>query len=360
MNNGSIRIVNPGPLSLIQDQGRAGFQSLGVSVSGAVDIDSMLLGNRLVGNASDLAGIEVMIGGLSLEFNKQTIFALTGANTYATLDGVLLGTNVSYVAHTGSLLELGMATDGLRSYISIAGGIDVPKTLGSRSTHVASQIGGVMGRKLESGDVLNLGESDKFARSGLSQNFTTDLNLTSLAIRVVLGPQDNLFSDIGIHTFLESEYTITEQSNRQGLRLGGPIIESKSGVYDIISDAVVNGSVQIPGDGMPIVLLADRQTTGGYAKIATVASVDLPILGQVKPGMELSFVSISVEEAQDALNQKMKLLEGTPIVDVVEDTAFFVNGSQTNIGVSENDGAELVSIDGAVYPVSVEEIHPAI
>ncbi len=359
MSDTSIRIVQPGPLTLVQDAGRSGFQRLGVSVSGAADMDSLLIGNRLVGNSSNAAGLEAMLGALSLEFTAESVFALTGADTQARLDGVLLGTNVSYVAHGGSILELGMATDGLRSYVSIAGGIEAQETLGSRSTHVASEVGGIEGRALKQEDVLAIGAASDTAVSGVTHVKPPVSNHAELEVRVILGPQDVLFSDSGISTFLESQYTITDQSNRQGLRLDGPVVESKSGSYDIISDAVVNGSVQIPGDGKPIVLLADRQTTGGYAKIATVASVDLPLLGQATPGTKLSFKAISVVEAQSLYAEKRELIANSPLEEVIVSEQFAVNDSQYQVGVAQNGSAKLVTLDGIAYPVSFEEITPA-
>ena len=300
-----------------------------------------------------------MLGGLSVEFTSETVFALTGANTEATLDGIMLGTNVSYVAHERAILELGMATEGLRTYLSIAGGIEVPETLGSRSTHIASEVGGIEGRALQQDDVLDICVASDPTVSGLTHVKPFTGNEAELEVRVVLGPQDVLFSDSGISTFLESQYTITDQSNRQGLRLDGPLVESKSGSYDIISDAVVNGSVQIPGDGKPIVLLADRQTTGGYAKIATVASVDLPLLGQATPGMKLSFKAIPVDEAQALYVEKSELIAGSSLEAVTEPEEFSVNSTKLNVGVAENGSAKLVSVDGSAYPVSFEEITPA-
>lgn len=353
-----IRIVQSGPMTLIQDEGRNGYQQLGVSVSGAVDIDSLAIGNRLVGNNKSSAGLEVLLGGLTLEFSSKTVFAITGADSSPHLDGVAVPMNVSCVAHPGARLELGMVSSGLRSYVAVAGGVAVAELLGSRSTHIASELGGIDGRPVDEGDVFELGTPNVEELSGL---ILEDQIVPSgeLTVRVILGPQDNEFSVSGIDTLLGSSYVVTDQSNRQGLRLDGPEIESASGRYDIISDAVVNGSIQIPGDGKPIILLADRQTTGGYAKIATVASVDLSILGQASPGTIIRFVGISVEEAQSLLLSREQRIYETELIDVVDSLTVQVDGLDVRAGVAENGSVKLANIEGSIYPISVDEYSPA-
>lgn len=345
-------------MTLIQDLGRSGFQQLGVSVSGAVDVDSLDIGNRLVGNHKEAAGLEVMLGALVIEFSHRTVFAITGADTSPNLDGVPVPMNVSCVAHAGARLELGMIANGLRAYVALAGGIDVPELLGSRSTHLASALGGVDGRSIAEGDVLELGPPNIDEVSGLVLEDQIS-PATELSVRVILGPQDNEFSSAGIDTLLNSTYVVTDQSNRQGLRLDGPEIESKSGRYDIISDAVVNGSIQVPGDGKPIILLADRQTTGGYAKIATVASVDLSMLGQASPGTTIRFVEISVGEAQKLLAAREQRIYETELVEVVDCVTVQVDGSDIRTGVAENGSVKLANIEGSIYPISVDEYSPA-
>jgi len=359
----SFDVVQPGPMTLIQDRGRYGFQQLGVSVGGAVDIDSLDLGNKLVGNEQSAAVLEILLGGLDIEFARRTIFALTGANANATLDGVPLAVNISYVAHAKSRLVLGMVNGGLRAYLAIDGGVNSPEILGSRSTHIASKIGGVEGRSLAVDDVLNIGDSISSNASGLvlpeykPESSSTDPQ--NLTVRVVLGPQDDEFSKIGVDAFLNSTYTVTDQSNRQGLRLDGPEIESKSGRYDIVSDAVVNGSIQIPGDAKPIILLADRQTTGGYAKIATVATVDLPKLGQASPGARINFSAISVEESQKLLTDRTEHFDAAQIYKLADPISLGVNGEYISVGVADNGEAKIADVDGETYPVSIDEYTPA-
>jgi antagonist of KipI len=359
----SFDVVQPGPMTLIQDRGRYGFQQLGVSVGGAVDIDSLDLGNKLVGNEQSAAVLEILLGGLDIEFARRTIFALTGANANATLDGVPLAANISYVAHAKSRLVLGMVNGGLRAYLAIDGGVNSPEILGSRSTHIASKIGGVEGRSLAVDDVLNIGDSISSNASGLvlpeykPESSSTDPQ--NLTVSVVLGPQDDEFSKTGVDAFLNSTYTVTDQSNRQGLRLDGPEIESKSGRYDIVSDAVVNGSIQIPGDAKPIILLADRQTTGGYAKIATVATVDLPKLGQASPGARINFSAISVEESQKLLTDRTEHFAAAQIHKLADPISLGVNGEYISVGVADNGEAKIADVDGETYPVSIDEYTPA-
>jgi antagonist of KipI len=368
---GRIRVVAAGPQSLVQDGGRTGFQKLGVSVSGAADIDALVIGNRLVNNDFYDAAVEILLGGAEFEFETAVNFALTGAETGATLDGVSLARNVSYSAHASARLVLGMPApgQGLRTYLAVAGGVTTPSMLGSRSTHVASEIGGVGGRALEPGDVLEIGEILAPAVSGKMFNSSdtpaNDSELPAVNVRVVLGPQDDEFSAAGIRTFLDSTYVVTDQSNRQGLRLDGPLIESRTGSYDIVSDAVVNGSVQIPGDGNPIVLLADRQPTGGYAKIATVITVDLPKLGQAAPGTKITFVAISVEESQQLLRERSTRLLKSELGQAVDTFSAQVNDLHVSIGVTGGEAGRrdlitrIARINDVAYPISAVKYTPA-
>jgi antagonist of KipI len=356
----SIRVIHPGALTLIQDSGRVGFQQLGVSVSGAVDIASFEIGNRLVGNKSDAASLEVMLGGLVVEFAESSIFAITGAELDADIDGVQVSTGVSYTAHAGARLSLGMVSIGLRAYVAIAGGIATQEVLGSRSSHLASKTGGMDGRQLAVNDVLSIGSRSPESRSGLeSFGDSNVLPASEIEIRVILGPQNDEFSDLGLRTLLNSTYSVTDQSNRQGLRLDGPEIESKTGRYDIVSDAVVSGAIQIPGDGKPIILLADRQTTGGYAKIATVASVDLPVLGQTPPGTSVTFTAISVEQAQDLLIERADQNTRDNLSEIIDSMSVQVDGNPVTVGVAENATARIAEINGSIYPILVEEYTPA-
>ena len=357
-SHGSIQVMRCGFMALVQDQGRFGFQELGVSVSGAADKEALDVGNILVGNPPGSAALEVMLGDFEIEFIESMMFALTGAETDARLDDVSVGRYLSYKAHAGSRLSLSNVRQGLRAYISVQGGVDTPKILGSRSTHIASGIGGFKGRGLQPGDVLMVGKPEP-GDEYVSRCWDGDeLPADELTVRVVLGPQDDEFSESGIQTFLSSTYVISDQSNRQGLRLEGSAIESLNGRYDIVSDAVVNGSIQVPGDGKPIILLSDRQTTGGYLKIATVASVDIPRLGQVSPGNRITFSAVSVEdsqqlfiERQDKLSTSINEPDGGQIFLRVDDT-------DISVGMAVSGSAEAVVLDGIAYPIVVDEFTP--
>lgn len=352
-----ITVISPGPLTLIQDGGRFGFQQLGVSVSGAIDIEALNVGNRLVGNDPDSSALEIMLGGAEFEFVQSSVFALTGAETDARLDDVSLLRNVSYTAYPGARIFIGRVrpNQGLRSYLAIGGGVDSPIVLGSRSTHIDSEIGGIEGRALNAGDVLKIGKPVGMSRSGRFAAYSGSDSFTDcLVIRVILGPQEDQFSELGIQTFLESSYVVTNQSNRQGLRLSGPEIESSTGSYDIVSDAVVNGSIQVSGDRKPIILLADRQTTGGYPKIATVASVDIPALGQATPGTSISFSVVSVEEAQKLLVKRSKLLSDLTLDRLVKPISLQIETQNISVGVTEKESSRLAYIDCATYPFSIE------
>jgi antagonist of KipI len=328
----TLRVANPGALTLVQDSGRLGFQRYGVSVSGAVDAEALFIGNLLAGNAADAAALEVTFGGAEFVFESDTIAAIAGADLNASLDGTPLPVWESFLTPAGSVLRFAAPVSGLRAYLACAGGIATPPVLGSRSTHTGSRLGGLDGGPLKANETLPLGEPSSNAAPG--RRLPDDLRpgySRELTVRVIPGPQDDAFTAEGIETFYSSPYTVTEKSDRQGVRLDGPKIEVKNGRYDIVSDAVVFGSVQVPGDGMPIVLLADRQTTGGYAKIGVVATVDLPRLAQAAPAMVIRFVQTSVQEAQQALRERRQALLGADLLSGVAERDF-----QLSIGGSHN------------------------
>ncbi|MBI4305473.1 MAG: biotin-dependent carboxyltransferase [Chloroflexi bacterium] len=305
---GRLRVVSPGPLTTTQDQGRFGYSRYGVSISGAADTHALTIGNMLVGNPANAAAIEVTFGATEFEFLDESVFALTGADLAASFNGAPAPLNQTIAAIPSDRVSFQSPKTGFRAYLCLAGGVDVPPTLGSRSTYLAAGIGGHEGRALRTDDVLHTGLSDRPVHTGrraspsLLPRYGADIT-----VRVIAGPQSDRFSETGLKIFYSSAYTVTDKSDRQGVRLDGPIIEAVAG-YDIVSDAVVTGAVQVPGDGKPIVLLADRQTTGGYPKIGVVATVDVPLLAQVTPGSVVRFHPISVEEAQDETRRAIAAL----------------------------------------------------
>ena len=314
-----IEVQDGGFLTTVQDLGRYGYQRYGVPVAGALDHFALRVANILVGNQEGDAGLEMTLVGPGLRFLSDTVIGITGADLDPRLDGESVAMWRAIAVPQGGTLSFSRARDGVRVYMAIAGGIDVPQVLGSRSTYTRSQLGGLEGRALRPGDRLSA-----FGEEPVTQ--VEDRKLPreqvpnyghSHALRVVLGPQEDAFSEEGIQTFLSATYTVTPQCDRVGYRYQGPQIQHKRGA-DIVSDGIPFGAVQVTGDGMPIVLMADRGTTGGYTKIATVISVDLAEVAQAMPGDTMSFRSVTVEEAHLALKQQedviQQLRKASPIV----------------------------------------------
>ncbi len=302
-----MTILSPGPLSTIVDEGRFGYMRTGFSPGGAMDAYAMKTANLLVGNAPGDGTIEMTMMGISASFSCDTVIALTGADMSPMLDGEPIPMYKNVAAPAGAVLSMGAAVSGMRSYLAVAGGFDLPSVMGSMSTNLKCGLGGFEGRKLRAGDALPLRQSVPFALLG-ERSTTADNNYPSaIGIRVLLGPQDDYFTDKGLTTFLESTYTVTDKSDRMGIRLDGEAIENKEGV-DIISDGIATGSVQIPASGTPIIMMADRQTTGGYAKIATVISADLTKIAQARPGTLIRFTAVSRREAVHLKKEEQKKL----------------------------------------------------
>lgn len=305
----TIEVVEPGLLTTVQDLGRYGYQRYGVPVSGAMDQFALRGANLLVGNDEGEAGLEITLIGPRLRFLTNTVIAVTGADLAPTLDGQPLPMWQAHEVSRGSTLLFTSIRDGVRSYLSVAGGIDVPVVLGSRSTFTRATIGGLDGRALAQGDTLSALEGVTTNTGGKRAMAVSRVPVYghSHKVRVVLGPQDDAFTPHGIETFLSASYTVTSQSDRVGYRLEGPRIEHVAGA-DIVSDGIPFGAVQVVGDGMPIILMADRGSTGGYTKIAAVISADLTSLAQAVPGDTITFQSITVEEAHRVLREQEQLL----------------------------------------------------
>lgn len=294
-----IHILDSGPLTTVQDLGRFGHLRLGIPQSGALDRFAMIAGNRLVGNPDDAAGFECTLHGPTFEVTAHCVIAVTGAESRVTVNGLDAPRWAQIALAAGDTVKIGAARSGLRCYVGFGGGIDVPLLLGSRSTYVRGGFGGHEGRALRRGDRLHT-----FAVSpSAAWTFPNDMIPTygnEPLLRVVLGPQSDRFSVAGVERFLSSVYRVLPQTDRMGARLQGGHIEHTQG-HDIISDGTALGSVQVPGDGQPIILLVDRQSTGGYTKIATVCSFDIGRVGQLRPGESLRFAAVSVDEAHRLL-----------------------------------------------------------
>jgi antagonist of KipI len=311
-----IEVRAPGLLTTVQDLGREGFGSMGVSPSGAADAVALRVGNRLAGNAQGLAGLEMTLLGGTFFFREAAVAALTGSDFAPALDNRRVETWSSVEIRAGQTLQLGPTRAGARCYLCVRGGIDVKLFLGSASTHLLSGIGGFEGRALRKGDVLKVGRAIEAFRTFRKRNLARRA-LEKLAprkvLRVTAGPQSDWFSKEEQKMFYAGTYRVTEESNRMGLRLEGAAIASASG-GEMISEGVSLGAVQITASGLPIILFVEQQTTGGYPKIANVISADMSSLGQLRPRDEIRFELVKMETARALLAEREELLASEELI----------------------------------------------
>ncbi|MDY0235330.1 MAG: biotin-dependent carboxyltransferase family protein [Gudongella sp.] len=292
----SIKILKGGLFTTIQDKGRWNYQRFGMSVAGAMDHFAMRIANMLVDNDEYSAVLETTFLGPEIEFCCDEIIAITGANMSPKINGEAIQMWTSILVEEGDKLSFSGAINGVRTYISFSRGLDVPEIMGSKSTFVRGNLGGLEGRKLTNGDEIPLGKRELSSKGSYLRDKDTPIYTKDNNIRVVLGPQDDHFTDEALETFLNSSFVITSEADRMGYRLDGPKIAHKTGA-DIISDGIVFGSIQVPGHGSPILMMADRATTGGYTKIATVITPDLSTLAQMGPGSSITFEKTSVYDS---------------------------------------------------------------
>ncbi len=295
----ALSVIDPGVFSTVQDAGRRGYQRFGVAEAGAIDRASLRLANWLVGNDPEEAALELSLVGGSYECRAESCrVALTGAVMPADLGGRPVPHCAALRLARGERLTLGPARRGARSYLAVEGGFDLAPILGSLSTHVRSGLGGLDGRALATGDSLPLrrGSASPDAELRLSE---PDWLPVEGPVRIVFGPQDDHFTERARRDLVEQRFLVSGRSDRMACRLEGASIEH-AGDFNIVSDAIANGSIQVTGTGSPVVLLADRQTTGGYPKIATVIAADLRLLGQRRAGEPVRFRSVTLEEAEAA------------------------------------------------------------
>jgi len=306
-----IHVAKPGWFSTVQDLGRYGYEQYGVSVAGAMDQFSMTVANRLVGNPDNAAVLELTLKGPELEFDEDTYIAITGADLSPMIRSTSTPQWECVKVSRGSRLCFGRARSGARSYLAIAGGIDVPMILDSRSTHCASETGGLNGRPLRPGDVLHTAPPSSESLSGMClPDRLVPRYEKSARLRVIPGPQENLFSATALTTLIGSSYRVTPESNRMGYRLAGPRIVRK-GSEHFISEGTATGALQIPADGQPILLMTDRQTTGGYPTIAVVITADLPLAAQLAPGDTVTLSLTTIAKAQATRRKQRALLDAT-------------------------------------------------
>ena len=336
----AIIITNPGLLTTVQDQGRFGYGQFGVTPSGPMDTESFQIANLLVGNSPEESALEATVLGPAFQVTEDTVIAITGADMAPTLDGRPIPMNRAICVSAGSEVKLRSAKNGSRTYIAFYSGFDIAPVMGSRATSLQCHIGGLEGRKLEKGDVIPLRKVCD-ALQNLSRRSVVHhiRRKKENVIRVVLGPQDDAFTEGGLAAFLETPYTVSKEFDRMGCRLEGKPIRHKTD-GNIISDGIVNGAIQVPTTGQPIIMLAERQATGGYTKIATVISADLPVIGQCCPGDVIRFQAVSIEEAHRLLRQQKTRLDDLK------------RSMNTPSGVHTYK----VSIDGKTYEVVAEII----
>lgn len=305
-----FRVIKGGLLTTVQDFGRYGYQSQGFNVGGVMDARSFRIANLLLDNPENEAVLECTLIGPTLEFTSSQIIAITGGDFRPELNDDPVPMYTAIFVNKGDVLKVGAARTGRTCYIAFSNYLQIPVVMGSRSTNLKSKIGGFKGRKLENGDYISTRiKRRKYLPYFLSRTLPLhEFDDSNISVRVIMGPQDQMFSHKGIDNFLNSEYEVTSNFDRMGMRLEGPFIETKKG-SDIISDGISLGSIQVPAHGKPIILLADHQTAGGYAKIGTVATVDLPKVVQRRIGDHIHFEKISVTEAQALLKQEQHELQ---------------------------------------------------
>jgi biotin-dependent carboxylase-like uncharacterized protein len=299
---GALKIIQPGLSTTVQDLGRTGRQRFGIPVSGAADWVALRAANVVVGNAQETAGLEMVLMGPVVEVMAEAVrVAVAGGTAELAVTRAESGESVrvpalqSVRARRGDRIRIGAITGSTVAYLVIEGGIGVAPFQNSRSTYVRGGIGGFEGRPLKEGDLLSL------SRDSVPERGEMRLEGLQLApkpvVRIVAGPQDDYFTPEALARLTRETYTVSREADRMGMRLDGPVLTHAKG-FNIVSDGIAPGAIQVPGNGLPIILLADRQSTGGYPKIATVASADLPALGRTGPGAKLRFELISVEAAQ--------------------------------------------------------------
>lgn len=312
----TMKILEPGLLTVIQDQGRTGYQKDGISVSGVMDSVTARILNILIGNDESEAVLEMTLKGAKITFQEDSLIALGGGDMAPIIDNEPVRSYRPVMVKADSVLTFRNIQEGFRTYLAVAGGFDVPIVMDSQSTYMRAGIGGLEGRALQKDDTLKSNTPSEKSKAILNKlrkskggfyegNLETDLRMIPeisicTKVRAFRGRQYGWFAQSSCNAFFSETFTVTTESDRMGYRLDGPALEMEE-KRELLSEAVTNGTIQVSADGKPIILLADRQTTGGYAKIAQMATVDLPNLAQLKPGSEVTFQEISHDEAQKLL-----------------------------------------------------------
>ena len=306
-----IEILSAGLQTTVQDLGRFGYGHYGVPPSGALDSFSLRIANLLVGNAETQACLETTLMGLRFKALADVLVAVTGADQQPRIEKHPIEMWRSQRLKKGEILSFAGPKNGCRAYVAFGGGLDILPVLGSRSTNLSAAFGGLNGRALKKGDVLPIKTpTSPFATEGRSFNARwRSLETDTWTLRIIWGPQHHDFSEDVQHTFVNSRFTASPRSDRTGIRLNGPPIRRKENTAEsIISEGLISGSIQVPGDGQPIIILGET-VTGGYRKIATVISADLPLTGQVRPGDNIRFQAVTMQAARLYLRKQQDRIE---------------------------------------------------
>lgn len=308
-----MHVQVPGLLTTVQDLGREGYGPLGVSPSGAADAIALALANRLAGNPDNTAALEMTLVGGTFLFPDGAVAALAGSDFGAHLNGVPVRPWSSFRIEPGQALQLGATSSGARCYLAVHGGFAVDAVLGSASTHLLSGVGGFHGRALRKSDTLPIGSSAPVYRKRTADPDILGQLAPRKHLRITPGPQRHWFTEASERAFLQGAYRVTEESNRMGLRLEGPALETVS-TAQLISEGVPLGAIQVPAGGQPIILFVEQQTAGGYPKVANIIACDLPSVGQLRPRDEIQFEPVSFEVARSLLLRRAHLLNREDLI----------------------------------------------
>jgi biotin-dependent carboxylase-like uncharacterized protein len=333
-----LKILSPGLHTTVQDLGRVGYQNIGVPVSGALDGFALRLANALVGNPQGVAALEILGSGPTIEIAADTArVALTGEGASLRMGSEsprVIAAGQSVMLRRGDVVQIALGRQSACCYLAVEGGIAVPRVLGSASTYVRAALGGLNGRALQRDDVIPLAIGCASERNELRAT-AVPFGSPDQPIRIVLGPQQKYFRKEAVATLLDAEFRVSKDADRMGMRLDGPLLRHRRG-WDIASDAIATGSIQVPGSGQPIVLLADHQTTGGYPKIATVISPDLPRLARCRPGDPMRFVPVELGAAEEMCREAER--EFAKLVGALEPAS-----SEIELDIESLYGANLIS-----------------
>lgn len=353
-----LKIGKSGMLTTVQDLGRWGYQSDGVPVAGAMDIEAIRFGNVMLGNDENAAALEVTILGPEIRVFGEGLAVFAGADLGFSLNGKEFGSWKVAALRDGDVISFTGPKHGSRGYLCCSGGIDVPLIMGSRSTYTRAKIGGYKGRALQIGDILQTGEPYILWRklagltlpAKLRPKYSPDRKL-----KIMIGLQDNAFTKEGLETLFSSEYTVSTESDRMGSRLEGPRIQHGENGADIVSDGVPMGSVQVAGHGTPIVMLADRQTTGGYTKIGVLTPASIQALVQKIPGSKVCFERADMREAIAELRNTRETLS-----QIIRLRAAFISAVHARAPVASCEAVKFwqysLTVDSETYDVTCEEI----